>query len=977
MALFEKTKASGDKVAALKKAKAPKDDITAAVQILLANKAEYEKFAGTKYDANKPPVAQKAAPASSGSSNNHMALFNKTKESGDKVAALKKAKASKEEVTAAVQILLANKAEYEKVVGSKYDANKPPQSSNVSNSAAPSNDHMALFNKTKESGDKVAALKKAKASKDEVTAAVQILLANKAEYEKVVGSKYDANKPPQSSNVSNSAAPFNDHMALFTKTKESGDKVAALKKAKASKDEITAAVQILLANKAEYEKIVGSKYDANKPPVATASASPTAAAASSTNSGDSEAMKFYNNTKAAGDKVAALKKAKASKDEVAAAVKILLDLKTQYKQALGHDYDAKKPPQTLSTSSVDKNNNNIVSDKNKDQKNNNTSMADNSEALQLYNACKAAGDKVRQIKKEKGDISDALAQLKASKAAYKEKLGHDYNEKNVPGSSPPQAKGDNQQSKQQKPKKEKTAPKPKQENTKGVTKLGVSAPKTRATLSDWYSQVITKSEMIEYYNVSGCYILRPWAFSIWEGITAFFDKEIKKLGVQNASFPMFVSQSTLEKEKDHIEDFAPEVAWVTKAGNSDLAEPIAIRPTSETVMYPAYKNWVQSHRDLPIRLNQWCNVVRWEFKHPTPFLRTREFLWQEGHSAFADKPEAVEEVYTILDLYRRVYEDLLAIPVVPGKKTEKEKFAGGDFTTTVEAYISVAGRAIQGATSHHLGQNFSKMFDISFQNPNNQNDPKDRCFAYQNSWGITTRTIGVMVMVHGDDKGLVLPPRIAQIQAVLVPVGWKKDEDRKAIEEKLIGIKKNLQDKDIRVKDDFRTEYTPGWKFSHWEQKGVPLRIEIGPKDMEKDGAMLVRRDTGEKILVSNVSDSEAFTRTIIKTLDNIQCDMFNKASEDLNQHLRFADKWEDFIQGLNDGCLVQVPFCGDKEVEAEIKTKSAADTGGEALEAGAPSMGAKSLCIPAKPLKDLEPGMKCILSGRPATSITMFGRSY
>merc|ERR1712048_1406102 len=274
-------------------------------------------------------------------------------------------------------------------------------------------------------------------------------------------------------------------------------------------------------------------------------------------------------------------------------------------------------------------------------------------------------------------------------------------------------------------------------------------------------------------------------------------------GVQNASFPMFVSESTLNKEKDHIEDFAPEVAWVTKAGNSELAEPIAIRPTSETVMYPAYKNWVQSHRDLPIRLNQWCNVVRWEFKHPTPFLRTREFLWQEGHSAFADKPEAVEEVYTILDLYRRVYEDLLAIPVVPGKKTEKEKFAGGDFTTTVEAYISVAGRAIQGATSHHLGQNFSKMFDISFQNPNNQNDPKDRCYAYQNSWGITTRTIGVMVMVHGDDKGLVLPPRISQIQAVLVPVGWKKDEDRKAIEEKLSEIKKNLQDKDVRVKEDF------------------------------------------------------------------------------------------------------------------------------------------------------------------------------
>merc|ERR1719219_10467 len=254
---------------------------------------------------------------------------------------------------------------------------------------------------------------------------------------------------------------------------------------------------------------------------------------------------------------------------------------------------------------------------------------------------------------------------------------------------------------------------------------------------------------------------------------------------------MFVSQGALEKEKEHIDDFAPEVAWVTKSGETELAEPIAVRPTSETVMYPAYANWVQSHRDLPIKLNQWCNVVRWEFKHPTPFLRTREFLWQEGHTAYADKAPADKEVMDILKLYARVYTDLLAIPVVKGRKTEKEKFAGGDYTTTVEAYISAAGRAIQGATSHHLGQNFSKMFNLSFENPEKPGS-KERCYAYQNSWGITTRTIGVMIMVHGDDKGLVLPPNVAHVQVILIPTGAPKtDEDRQKIVDRINEVNSN------------------------------------------------------------------------------------------------------------------------------------------------------------------------------------------
>ena len=257
-----------------------------------------------------------------------------------------------------------------------------------------------------------------------------------------------------------------------------------------------------------------------------------------------------------------------------------------------------------------------------------------------------------------------------------------------------------------------------------------------------------------------CYILRPHAYAIWDQIKDFFDAEIKKLGVENAYFPCFVSEKVLNAEKDHIEGFAPEVAWVTRSGNSELEEPIAVRPTSETVMYPIFAKWIKSHRDLPLKINQWCNVVRWEFKHPTPFIRSREFLWQEGHTAYATKGEADVEVRQVLDLYKAVYEDLLCVPVVQGVKSEKEKFAGGLYTTTVEAFVPGTGRGIQGGTSHCLGQNFAKMFDIVFEGEGGA-----KKMVWQNSWGLTTRTIGVMIMVHADDKGLVLPPRVAPVQA--------------------------------------------------------------------------------------------------------------------------------------------------------------------------------------------------------------------
>ncbi|KAH6900911.1 hypothetical protein BKA70DRAFT_730872 [Coprinopsis sp. MPI-PUGE-AT-0042] len=302
----------------------------------------------------------------------------------------------------------------------------------------------------------------------------------------------------------------------------------------------------------------------------------------------------------------------------------------------------------------------------------------------------------------------------------------------------------------------------------GAVQIAIGVKK-EVDFASWYTNVLLKADMLDYYSVSGCYILKPWSYSIWEEIQAWFNTEIKKLGVQNSYFPMFVSQSVLEREKDHIEGFSPEVAWVTRAGKSELEEPIAIRPTSETAMYPYYAKWIRSHRDLPLKLNQWNSVVRWEFKNPQPFLRTREFLWQEGHTAFYSKEEADTEVREILDLYRQVYEDLLAVPVIPGVKSEKEKFAGGLYTTTLEGFIPTSGRGIQAATSHCLGQNFSKpeMFNIFVEDPVD----KSKHYVWQNSWGLSTRAIGVMVMVHGDNQGLVLPPRVASVQAVIVPCG--------------------------------------------------------------------------------------------------------------------------------------------------------------------------------------------------------------
>lgn len=682
---------------------------------------------------------------------------------------------------------------------------------------------------------------------------------------------------------------------------------------------------------------------------------------------------------AAGDVVRELKAAKASKDDIMAAVAKLNGLKAEYKAETGEDVPAPDKRSSKTDKKAAKAADPVVSVTAIP-----STRGDNDAESELYGAMTAAGEVVRALKAAKApkaEIDVAVATLLAAKAEYTQKTGKEAKTGGGKEGRARQEKLTPEQKEaaaakrafEKKAKAEKAAKKAADASGAKLSKLGLSTAKAD-NLSDWYTDVITKAQLIEYYDVSGCYILRPGAYSIWEFIQKFFDSEIKKLGVQNAYFPMFVSKAALEKEKDHIEDFAPEVAWVTKSGESDLAMPIAVRPTSETVMYPAYANWIQSHRDLPLKLNQWCNVVRWEFKQPQPFLRTREFLWQEGHTAFTTPEEAGVEVLQILELYSRVYQDLLALPVVKGRKTEKEKFAGGDYTTTVEAFIPAAGRAIQGATSHHLGQNFSKMFNIVYEDPEKPGMAKKH--VYQNSWGLTTRTIGVMIMVHGDDRGIVLPPRVASIQVMIVPVGLKAGQSHDDLFTKCSEVKDVLNALGIRTQTDTREQYSPGWKFNHWELKGIPLRMEIGPRDIAAASTTCVRRDTGEKLVIPQVGIGPA----LAALLEKIQADMFLSAKAKADAGIVSVNDWSDFTPALNDKKLLLVPFCGSKECESKIKEDSSAAAGpvGETDET-TPSMGAKSLCIPFEHQREMRADEKCIHPNccLSAVCICMFGRSY
>ncbi len=463
--------------------------------------------------------------------------------------------------------------------------------------------------------------------------------------------------------------------------------------------------------------------------------------------------------------------------------------------------------------------------------------------------------------------------------------------------------------------------------------------------SEWFTQVIQKAELIEYTDISGCYILRPRAYSIWESVKRYLDEKFSKLNVRNAYFPLFIPESLLKKESKHIEGFTPEVAWVTHSGNTKLSEKLAIRPTSETIMYPAYSKWIRNYKDLPLKINQWCNVVRWEFKNPVPFLRSREFLWQEGHTAFATKEEAVKEAMQILEVYSNAYRDLYAVPMLKGRKTEKEKFPGADTTFSVETFLP-SGKAIQGATSHNLGQNFSKAFDIKFKDK----DEEDK-YVWQNSWGFTTRSIGVMIIMHSDDKGLILPPNVAENKVVIVPILFDETKEKVLKEAKI--IEKNLE-KYSPILDD-RNDYSPGWKFNEWEMKGIPLRIEIGPKDLEKNQAVLVRRDTSEKETIK-LNEISSKVSSILKDIQN---SLYKKAEKKLKESITEANDWKSFLEKIKNKKMVLAPFCSSGECEDQIKDKSD---------------GVKSICIPLEQPKKIG---KCVHCGKEGKVICYFAKSH
>lgn len=475
-------------------------------------------------------------------------------------------------------------------------------------------------------------------------------------------------------------------------------------------------------------------------------------------------------------------------------------------------------------------------------------------------------------------------------------------------------------------------------------KAGLSVKKSE-DISNWYTEVIQKAELADYTDVSGCIVFRPYAYAIWEKIVSAVDSRLKEMGVKNAYFPLFIPEKLLQKESAHVKGFTPEVAWVTHAGESKLDERLAVRPTSETIMYESYKNWIRSWRDLPLKINQWNNVVRWEFKHPVPFLRTREFLWNEGHTVFATKEEAEKECTDILNMYEDVLKEYFALYGVKGKKTEKEKFAGAEYTISIELFLP-NGRAIQGPDAHHDGQNFAKAFGIKYLDQNEKSQ-----YVWQNTWAITTRMIGVMIMAHGDDNGLVLPPKLAPLQVAIVPIIFKDTKD------KVIKKAKEVMDKlgEYSVKLDDRDEYSAGWKFNEYELKGVPIRLEIGPKDISKDQVVLVRRDTLKKEFVKIKDINEK----VKKTLDAMQDSLYKKSKKLLEENIVEVKNMGEFKKAINDKKLVRALFCGLDECEDLIKDATG---------------GASSRNIPFG--QKLVTG-KCVHCGKQAKFSVYFGKSY
>ncbi len=464
--------------------------------------------------------------------------------------------------------------------------------------------------------------------------------------------------------------------------------------------------------------------------------------------------------------------------------------------------------------------------------------------------------------------------------------------------------------------------------------------------SKWYTEIVQRAELADYTPVKGCMVIRPYGFALWENMKAVLDRMIKATGHKNAYFPLLIPESLFEKEAQHVEGFAPDCFVVTHGGGKKLEEPLYLRPTSETIIWTMASKWISSYRDLPFLINQWANIFRWEMRTRL-FLRTNEFLWQEGHTAHATAEEAQEECSKILAMYREFVEDHLAMPLCMGRKSEAEKFPGAENTYTMEA-MTQDKRAIQAGTVHYFGQRFAKAFDVRFQDKNGQ-----LSFGNTTSWGVSSRLVGALIMVHSDDQGLVLPPRIAPIQIVIVPI-WKTGEERRTVLQTAAELKKKLDSK-FAVEIDDREEYSPGWKFNEWELRGVPVRIEIGPRDIRKNQVVLARRDSQEKSTVAH----QALKEALAQLLQDIQAELFRRAREFMDQNTHRVDSYEEFKSTINDsGGFVHAHWCGDAACESSVKEQTSATI--------------RCLPLNAQP----EQGT-CVYCGKSSSQRVLFAKAY
>ncbi|HEU03965.1 MAG TPA: proline--tRNA ligase [Nitrosopumilus sp.] len=476
--------------------------------------------------------------------------------------------------------------------------------------------------------------------------------------------------------------------------------------------------------------------------------------------------------------------------------------------------------------------------------------------------------------------------------------------------------------------------------------IGITASK-KDDFSEWYTQVVLKAELADYAPVKGLIVLRPDGYSIWESIKKSLNEKFSKLGVRDGFLPVLIPESLLAKEKKHFAGLNPEVFWVTHSGENKLGDKLALRPTSETLAYSLYSKWIKSWRDLPLKINFWNTALRAEIKGTKPFIRTSEFLWQEGHTVHTTQEEAEKEVLKILDIYKSIIEEELAIPVISGKKSEREKFVGAVYTTTMES-VMPDGKALQMGTSHFLGQNFSKPFEVKFADKDNVEN-----FAWQTSWGISWRLIGAMIMTHGDDKGLVLPPKVAPIQAVIIPI-YYSDEDGQKVLKKANELQNNIISKNIRVHIDNRDQLTPGYKFHDWELKGIPLRIEIGPKDIEKNKVVLVKRYNKEKTDIS----FDDVAGKLDDVLMDIQKQMLISGKKVLDEMIHNISSYEEFKSQIEKGGLLQTPWCGKQECEEKIKEETGAD-------------------IRVIPFGSEDSSKKCVYCNEQSISVPIFARGY